>query len=60
LQIVTPFGKKGQIHYLQVVLPRSMIFIESHIKSGRPVCISCDTGKDVSVGVALAALSKLF
>ena len=53
-------GKKDQILYLQTVLPRSMAWIESRLSKGDSVCVCCDSGKDASVGVALAALQLLF
>ena len=53
-------GKKEQIHYLQSVLPRCMTWIESRLSKGDSVCICCDSGKDSSVGVALAALQLFF
>ncbi|KAJ3996558.1 initiator tRNA phosphoribosyl transferase [Lentinula boryana] len=58
--ITVPEGKKGQTQFLQTVLPRSMDFIQTHLAEGMRVCIACDTGKDLSVGVAVAALSKYF
>ncbi|KAJ3842692.1 hypothetical protein F5878DRAFT_697254 [Lentinula raphanica] len=45
--ISAPEGKNGRT-FVQTVLPR------------RSVCVACDTGKDLSVGVALAALSRYF
>ncbi|KIJ66038.1 hypothetical protein HYDPIDRAFT_87770 [Hydnomerulius pinastri MD-312] len=60
LCIQTPEGKKGQHHFLNTVLPRSMPFIKTHLQSGRNVCIACDTGTDISAGVAVAALAKFF
>ena len=53
-------GKKGQLQFLQSVLPQSMSFISHHLRMESCVWISCDTGKDMSVGVALAALQKFF
>lgn len=60
LSIQTPEGKKGQRHFLTAVLPRSMLFIEHHLQHGRAVCIACNTGTDISVGVAVAALALFF
>lgn len=60
LYIVTPEGKKGQAHFLQTVLPLSMHFLQEHLAQGMRICIACDTGKDLSVGVAIAALQKYF
>lgn len=60
LRLELPEGKKGQIHFLQDVLPRSMLYIGARLMEGMIVCIACDTGKDISVGVALAAIQKFF
>lgn len=60
LSIQTPEGKKGQHHFLTVVLPRSMPFIHTHLQNQRIVCIACNTGTDLSVGVAVAALAVFF
>lgn len=60
LSIQTPEGKKGQHHFLTVVLPRSMPFIHTHLQNLRTVCIACNTGTDTSIGVAVAALAVFF
>ncbi|KAJ3728428.1 tRNA A64-2'-O-ribosylphosphate transferase [Lentinula raphanica] len=57
--ISAPEGKNGRT-FIQTVLPRSMDFIQTQLTQGRSVCVACDTGKDLSVGVALAALSRYF
>ncbi|KAF9494201.1 initiator tRNA phosphoribosyl transferase, partial [Pleurotus eryngii] len=53
-------GKRGQYQFLQDILPRAMGFVGRELKQGRKVCIACETGKDVSVGIALAASQKYF
>jgi Rit1 DUSP-like domain len=53
-------GRKGHIHFLVEVLPRSMDYIRQHLLCGRRVCIACNTGQDISVGVALSALQQFF
>ncbi|KAI0943916.1 hypothetical protein AcV7_001869 [Taiwanofungus camphoratus] len=53
-------GKKEQIHFLQTILPRSLAFIGARLSAGIPTCICCDSGKDASVGVALAVLQTFF
>ncbi|KAF9268465.1 initiator tRNA phosphoribosyl transferase [Marasmius fiardii PR-910] len=60
LRILSPEGKKGQTHFLQVVLPRSVEFVGSQLSRGFSVCVSCPTGNDVSVGVAVVALQRFF
>jgi len=53
-------GKKGQIHFRNVVLPTSVDFIRDRLYKGLRVCIACETGKDLSVGVVLAALQLFY
>ncbi|KAJ7496746.1 initiator tRNA phosphoribosyl transferase [Mycena latifolia] len=60
LCIETWEGKKGQMQFLQDVLPRSTSFLHAQLLAGRRVCITCDTGTDFSVGIALVALQKFF
>lgn len=69
LLLTIPGGKRGQSHFLQDALPRSMSFILSHLlrrrgSEGRPrICCACDSsssGFDRSVGIALCALQVFF
>lgn len=60
LFVPTHAGKKGQSHFLHKVLPPSADFIGRHLISGLNVCVVCETGKDLSVGVALVALQLFF
>jgi len=60
LQIREVSGKKGQAHFLQVVLPTALPFIHEQLVHGRNICIACESGKDQSVGVTLAALQLFF
>jgi tRNA A64-2'-O-ribosylphosphate transferase len=53
-------GKRGASHFLQVVLPRSMEFIQQHLAAGENICVACESGKDLSVGVVLTALQLFF
>ncbi|PBK88499.1 initiator tRNA phosphoribosyl transferase [Armillaria gallica] len=53
-------GKKGQTQLLSTVLPQAVAFVQSALAKGRSVCVSCDTGKDVSVGVVVTALQMFF
>ena len=55
-----PQGKRGQKQFLEEVLPQATLFVDTHLSQGSSVCICCDTGKDASVGVALAALQLFF
>ena len=60
IAIEAPEGKKGQLAFLQSVLPKAIPFISNKLRTGSRICISCDTGRDLSVGVALVVLQKFF
>lgn len=60
LQVQVIEGKKGHTHFLEEVLPRSMDYIRRHLLHGKRVCVACNTGQDISVGVALSALQQFF
>jgi tRNA A64-2'-O-ribosylphosphate transferase len=60
LRIESSGGKKGQMHFLQSVLPQSTAFIQAHLTKRSRVCIACDSGEDLGIGVALAALQSFF
>ncbi|GJE90947.1 initiator tRNA phosphoribosyl transferase [Phanerochaete sordida] len=60
LRLRLPQGKRGQKLFLDSVLPRAVPFVDAELAQGRAVCVCCDTGKDASVGVALAALQLFF
>ena len=53
-------GKKGQSHFLQTTLPTAITLIRGRLAEGKRICIVCESGKDLSVGVALAALQLFF
>ena len=53
-------GKKGQSHFLQTTLPTATALIRERLTEGKRICIVCESGKDLSVGVALAALQLFF
>jgi len=53
-------GKKGQSDFSNRVLPASIAFIREHLYKGRDICVTCETGTDLSVGVVLAALQLFF
>lgn len=53
-------GKKGQSHFLQNTLPAATTLIRERLAEGKRICIVCESGKDLSVGVALAALQLFF
>ena len=53
-------GKRGQSHFLQTVLPTAVASIRDSLAEGKCMCIACESGKDLSVGVALAALQLFF
>ncbi|KAF8648494.1 hypothetical protein AX16_006204 [Volvariella volvacea WC 439] len=60
MSIFVQEGKKGAAHFCQTVLPQAMNFIQARLSAGRTVCIACPDGKDLSVGVGVAALQKFF
>ena len=53
-------GKKDQLAFLQTVLPAAARFSKARLANGDAICVCCDTGKDASVGIALAALQLFF
>ncbi|KDR76419.1 hypothetical protein GALMADRAFT_140055 [Galerina marginata CBS 339.88] len=53
-------GKKGQHDFLLSTLPKSVVFIRRNLTQGRDVCVACESGKDLSVGIVLAALQLFF
>jgi tRNA A64-2'-O-ribosylphosphate transferase len=53
-------GKRGQGDFLRSVLPQSTSFIGGWLREGYNVCVCCESGKDFSVGVALAAMQLFF
>lgn len=60
LSIPLTSGKKGQAEFLQSVLPQSLDFIHKQLTQGKRICVACESGKDSSVGVVLAALQLFF
>ena len=53
-------GKKDQLAFLLTILPAAMRFIQARLARGDAICVCCDTGKDASVGIVLAALQLFF
>ncbi|KAF8807061.1 initiator tRNA phosphoribosyl transferase [Phlegmacium glaucopus] len=53
-------GKRGHSQFLRTVLPTAVTFIRDGLAEEKRICIACDSGKDLSVGVALAALQLFF
>jgi len=53
-------GKRGQSHFLQSILPTALAFIRDSLAGEKRICIACESGKDLGVGVALAALQLFF
>jgi hypothetical protein len=60
LHVSATDGKKGQKSLVSSVFPQADTFIKSALSNGFQVCISCPTGKDLSVAVALITLEKYF
>jgi len=57
-----PSSKKGHFHFLSHILPASYAFIDAHLtrSENTRVCVACETGKDVSIGIVLAVLGGMF
>jgi tRNA A64-2'-O-ribosylphosphate transferase len=53
-------GKRGQDQFLRIILPSTLAFIGNHLQEGKCVVIACNSGKDASVGVAVAAIQRYF
>lgn len=60
LQLTTLPGKKGEMNLLHNILPQSLTFMRTHLHAGKSICIACQDGKDISVGVAVAGLQAFF
>lgn len=60
LALELPSGKKGQIHFLQHVLPEAIPFIKKSLADDANLCVCCENGRDVSVGIAVVALQLFF
>jgi tRNA A64-2'-O-ribosylphosphate transferase len=60
LRLVTPEGRKGQAHFLRHIIPRSIEFIGQHLTQDVNVCVACEDGRDLSVGIAVVALQQFF
>ncbi|OCB91042.1 initiator tRNA phosphoribosyl transferase [Sanghuangporus baumii] len=58
--LVLQGDKKAMERAFKSSLPQCLRFIGQYIGEGRRVCIACETGKDLSVGIALAALQAFF
>ncbi|KAL5483189.1 RIT1 [Sanghuangporus weigelae] len=58
--LVLPNDKRAMERTFKSSLPQCLRFIRQYVGEGRQVCIACDTGKDLSVGIALAALQAFF
>ena len=59
-EIAIPKDKKTAERVFKACLPASLNFIRKHIEEGRRICVVCETGKDLSVGVVLVALQAFF
>ncbi|KAJ7736878.1 initiator tRNA phosphoribosyl transferase [Mycena metata] len=60
LRLPSPTGKKSQLTLLQSIFPQSVSFARTHLHAGRRLCIACEDGADLSVGVALVLLGAFF
>lgn len=53
------YGNGKHAHFAQIIIPADQ-FIQKHLQLGRRVCISCPTGNDTAVGIALVVVQKYF
>lgn len=60
LRFAIPTGKKSQTSFLHDVLPTALPYINSKLSAGSTIIIACPSGKDLSVGLALAAIATYF
>ncbi|KAH8115303.1 initiator tRNA phosphoribosyl transferase [Phellopilus nigrolimitatus] len=60
LELDIPNDKKSGEHAFKMCLPQCVEFIGRHVREKRSVCVACETGKDLSIGIALAAMQTLF
>ncbi|KAJ7188869.1 initiator tRNA phosphoribosyl transferase [Mycena filopes] len=60
LRLASPTGKKSQLALLHSILPQSVSFARTHLQAGRRLCVACEDGRDLSVGVALVLLGVFF
>lgn len=60
LEICIPGDKKSAERAFKANLSRCLEFVKNHLEENRNVCIVCETGKDLSVGVAIAAMQAFF
>lgn len=58
--IYIPTDKKAAERAFKTNLSHCLDFAKRHLQSGRQVCVGCETGKDLSVGLAVAILQVFF
>lgn len=60
LWVSLPTDKKASGRAFKASLSRCLDFVEAHLRDGRTVCVACETGKDLSAGITVAALQCFF
>ncbi|KAJ3541050.1 hypothetical protein NMY22_g4047 [Coprinellus aureogranulatus] len=60
LKFEIPGGKRSQAYFLHDVLPSSLRFVGDKLSQGCNIVIACPSANDLSVGVALGAISRYF
>ncbi|THH04313.1 hypothetical protein EW145_g5614 [Phellinidium pouzarii] len=60
LELVLPSDKKGGERSFKTFLPKCLEYFKRHLQEGQSVCVACNTGKDLSVGIALVVLQVFF
>jgi tRNA A64-2'-O-ribosylphosphate transferase len=60
LRLSLPGGKRGQMAFLKGILPRAIPFIRDALSRDASIVVACESGKDVSAGIIVAALQLFF
>lgn len=58
--IYIPTDKKAAERAFRSILLPCLDFAKRYLQNGRQVCVACETGKDLSVGLAVAILQVFF
>ena len=58
--VIIPENKKAKLQHYRKCLPECIKFAEAQLREGRRVCIACEDGNDLSIGIAVAILQSFF
>ena len=59
-ELIIPGDKRNKERAFKACLPGCLDFMQRHLQECRKICIACDTGTELSVGIALTALRAFF